>query len=172
MKKIFLSLALFTFCFANAQNTQRAEQVVVENAIRYTNFELTKELLQKMTLTNDELTDLIYTAQEAIIFRQKEMENYRLNPKKSWEQITLLTCSGGALISSMICFAYNLFKNKKKAIDKQTIPLRFLTDLTLSMFAFELYKKSRTEVYETFKKVLIDALAIKQLLVEQKAKLA
>ncbi len=172
MKKLFLTLALFSLCPANAQNTQRAEQVVVENAIRYTNFELTKELLQKMTLTNDELTELVDTAQHAIAFRQKEIENYRLNPKKSWGQIVLLTCSGASCASALISFIDNLVKEIEKTAGEKTVPMLFMSSLITGMFTFELYKKSRTEDYEIFKKVLIDSLAIKQLLVEQKAKLA
>lgn len=172
MKKIFLTLALFSLCPANEQNTQHAEKMVVEDAIRYTNFELTKELLQKTTLTNDELTELIDTAQQAIAFRQKEMENYRLNPKKSWEQIVLLTGCGASCASALISFIDNLVKEIEKTAGEKTVPMLFMSSLITGMFTFELYQKSRTQVYVTFKKVLIDAIDIKQLLVEQKAKLS
>ncbi len=162
MKKTFLSLAVFSFCFASAHIPEQLEQ-----AIKNSDLMGVKKQLQEVSLSANELLSLIDLSQQIIHYRRGADECNQVSIKKTPEQRLFLI---GASLSSTILIHLPLF-TMTSILDvhnsKGLLLLGSTANLICAVFCWNGYFKSLSNERKFFKDNFENALAIRQLLLLQ-----
>lgn len=162
MKKTFLSLAIFSFCFASAHIPEQ-----LERAIKNSDVVSVKKQLQEASLSANELLSLIDLSQQIIHYRRGADECNQVSIKKTPEQSLFLI---GASLSSTVLVYLPLF-TLTSILDvhysKSQLLLCSTANLICAVFCWNGYFKSLRNERKLFKDNFENALAIRQLLLLQ-----